>query len=43
VLYPKEIAGVAVGSVAFCALVVAAVVFIPRCIRKRRSVAVDLS
>lgn len=42
-LYPKEIAGVAVGSVAFCALVVAAVVFIPRCIRKRRSVAVDLS
>ncbi|KAM0693929.1 hypothetical protein Q7P36_006053 [Cladosporium allicinum] len=43
VLYPKEIAGVVVGSVAFCALVVAAIVFVPRCIRKRRSVAVDLS
>jgi hypothetical protein len=41
VLYPKEIAGVV--SVAFCALVVAAVVFVPRCVRKRRSVAVDLS
>jgi hypothetical protein len=43
VLYPKEIAGVVVGSVAFCALVVAAVVFVPRCVRKRRNVAVDLS
>jgi len=42
-LYPKEIAGVVVGCVAFCALVIAAAVFVPRCIRKRRSVAVDLS
>jgi len=42
-LYPREIAGVVVGTVAACALIIAAVVFVPRCVRKRRSVAVNLA
>ena len=42
-LYPKEIAGVVVGTLGACALIVAAVVFVPRCVRKRRSVAVNLA
>lgn len=42
-LYPKEIAGVVVGTVVACVLIIAAVVLVPRCVRKRRSVAVDLS
>jgi hypothetical protein len=42
-LYPREIAGVVVGTLGACALIIAAVVFVPRCVRKRRSVAVNLA
>lgn len=42
-LYPKEIAGVVVGSVAGMALIIGAFIVAARLIRKRRSLAVDLS
>lgn len=43
VLYPKEIAGVVVGSVAAMVLLVGACLVAARLIRKRKSLAVDLS
>lgn len=42
-LYPKEIAGVVVGTLAGMALLIGAFVVGARYIRKRKSVAVDLS
>lgn len=42
-LYPKEIAGVVVGSMAGMVVLVGALLVAARLIRKRRSLAVDLS
>lgn len=41
-LYPKEIASIVIGSIAGLALLIVAVVFGARYLRKRRSVAIDL-